>query len=78
MRDDPATLPACLDTARKMTGGIGCNHDIEVGGAATMTQSIISAIGFPGGSQTRYHALPHNGKQPAWICSGAIPMMLCD
>ncbi|KAK0738129.1 hypothetical protein B0T18DRAFT_239606 [Schizothecium vesticola] len=50
------------ETARKLTpGGVGCDHVIEVGGAATMTQSlvatkyegIISIIGFLGGAKPK-------------------------
>jgi NADPH:quinone reductase-like Zn-dependent oxidoreductase len=54
------------ETARKLTpGGVGCDHVIEVGGAATMTQSlvatkyegIISIIGFLGGAKPKDNIL---------------------
>ncbi|EMR65750.1 hypothetical protein MGN70_008877 [Eutypa lata] len=47
------------ETAKKLTGGVGADHVIEVGGAATLEQSlkavkyegVISIIGFLGGAQ---------------------------
>ncbi|KAI2466916.1 NAD(P)-binding protein [Annulohypoxylon bovei var. microspora] len=56
-RDDPNWG----ETARKITGGIGVHHVVEVGGAGTVEQSlkavkfegIISIIGFLGGAQPK-------------------------